>query len=320
MSNKREYSQVSVDEVVELGPVQRPSALRARSNITKEASIRASIQGEGRERASRYGYWLNVTRWLHGGLIVVFTINALAIFLLTYQFDMATYSFNVYMSGIGEPNARMDHWPPIANPPSLFSVRLVVINAVFACITLLASVAFLIWSYADSSKNMFFPDEDDDTYRYVNVIRWAEYSLSASLMHVEIAMLSGILDVYALIGVFALTAVTMWLGYLAEEYRSWSAFIIGCVPWLFEWAIIMWSFFYQLESSDGNPPAFVYAVIFIMFFFDTTFAVVCAVSLRENLRFKWYVTEISYLVLSFTSKNILNWVVYGGVTSVGADN
>src|SRR4051794_21824158 len=51
----------------------------------------------------------------------------------------------------------------------------------------------------------------------VNPFRWREYSLSASLMAVLIAMLSGIADYVALLALFALNAAMIFLGWLMER-------------------------------------------------------------------------------------------------------
>ena len=48
----------------------------------------------------------------------------------------------------------------------------------------------------------------------VNPFRWLEYSLSASLMVVLIAMLTGIADYVALLALFALDAAMIFLGWL----------------------------------------------------------------------------------------------------------
>ena len=46
--------------------------------------------------------------------------------------------------------------------------------------------------------------------------RWAEYSISASIMMVAIAITTGIADQNTLLGIFALTFITMWCGFFTE--------------------------------------------------------------------------------------------------------
>jgi hypothetical protein len=46
--------------------------------------------------------------------------------------------------------------------------------------------------------------------------RWAEYSVSASVMMVAIAITTGIADQNTLLGIFALSFITMWCGFFTE--------------------------------------------------------------------------------------------------------
>ena len=73
-----------------------------------------------------------------------------------------------------------------------------------------------------------------------NFYRWAEYSLSSSVMIVLIAMITGISDVAALIGIFAANAAMILFGAVQEHYESpggslwpfWLGCVVGIAPWL----------------------------------------------------------------------------------------
>ena len=73
-----------------------------------------------------------------------------------------------------------------------------------------------------------------------NYFRWAEYSLSSSVMIVLIAMLTGISDIAALIGIFAANAAMIFFGAVQERYESpggslwpfWMGCVVGIAPWL----------------------------------------------------------------------------------------
>lgn len=56
-----------------------------------------------------------------------------------------------------------------------------------------------------------------------NTWRWAEYSMSASLMNVVIVAMCGSSDLRVYLTVFVLTMLTMWFGYDAEFWSSASA-------------------------------------------------------------------------------------------------
>jgi Heliorhodopsin len=93
-------------------------------------------------------------------------------------------------------------------------------------------------------------------------IRWTEYAFSAAIMRVQIAVLSGVLDIHLLWCLFGLTACTMVFGLLFEQLNSdrrlngmkirWLSFVLGFVPHLFGWLVILCYFFRSLKV--GDPP------------------------------------------------------------------
>ncbi|KAL6080523.1 Heliorhodopsin [Balamuthia mandrillaris] len=167
-------------------------------------------------------------------------------------------------------------------------------------------------------------------YRYwvsrnQNHFRWLEYSLSASLMHVMIAQVSGVTDVHLLFAIFGLTAATMFYGALHEILnasrfgkdskqvpRTWFAFVAGCVPHTFAWLVIV-CYFFQAVSNAEEVPGFVWAIIFILFFTDALFAVALWLQWLEVWIWRDYVGgELTFMLLSLTSKQLLAWINFGG--------
>jgi hypothetical protein len=76
----------------------------------------------------------------------------------------------------------------------------------------------------------------------VNPFRWLEYSLSASLMVVLIAMLTGVADYVALLALFATNAAMIFFGWLMEllnppdrDRTRWLPFVLGCVVGSVAW-------------------------------------------------------------------------------------
>jgi len=162
---------------------------------------------------------------------------------------------------------------------------------------------------------------EDSIAKGANPIRWIEYSVSASLMHVMIGMLSGVWDVHLNFAIFGLTATTMLFGMLQEYYTnrgeeaSLLPFWLGCVPHTFGWLIICCYFFQGV--SNGDPPAFVWAIIFIELVLDSTFAL--NMYLQQKKVGKWadyMYGEKVYIILSFTAKQFLAWLNYGGTKSL----
>lgn len=154
-----------------------------------------------------------------------------------------------------------------------------------------------------------------------NIFRWVEYAISASVMRVVVALLSGILDIQMLFLIFGLTATTMLFGLVFELENSenrmngvrWYSFGLGFIPHFFAWLIIICYFFVSVTRGDPGPPGFVYSIIFIIFFLDLTFAIILLLQWLARGRFRSYVSgEIAFIVLSFTSKNLLAWINFFG--------
>jgi hypothetical protein len=151
----------------------------------------------------------------------------------------------------------------------------------------------------------------------VNPFRWLEYSVSASLMVVLIAMLTGIADFVALLAIFAANAAMIFFGWLMELLNPpdrartrWLPFLLGCavgaVPWV---AIGM-----QIGGSVDRghpPPTFVYAIFASLFVLFASFAVNQALQYGRIGRWRdYHYGERWYLWLSLVAKSLLAWQVF----------
>jgi hypothetical protein len=182
-----------------------------------------------------------------------------------------------------------------------------------------------------------------------NPFRWIEYSVSAPLMHVEIALLCGIYDVHTLFAIFGLTSITMVFGYLGETAPKDGSseslgkaichgrtptrikvFLLGCIPHLYNWFIIFCYFFRAVHY--GNPPDFVWSIIFIIFAVDASFGIValghargvrvsipcCCCRLKIDLS-EYRNVELCYMALSILAKQSLAWMQYWGIEGMRKD-
>ncbi|HUK95911.1 MAG TPA: heliorhodopsin HeR [Gaiellaceae bacterium] len=154
----------------------------------------------------------------------------------------------------------------------------------------------------------------------VNPFRWLEYSLSASLMVVLIAMLTGIADYVALLALFAVNAAMIFLGWLMELLNPpdrartrWLPFVLGCVVGAVAWIAIA----VQIGLSAGRghaPPSFVYAIFVSLFVLFNSFAVNQALQYKRVGRWRDYrYGERWYLWLSLVAKSLLAWQVFANV-------
>ncbi len=199
-------------------------------------------------------------------------------------------------------------------PAELFELR---IDLAIAAFLLLAAIDHL--SVGTWARRWY----EKQVERGVNPARWWEYSVSASLMIVLIAMLSGVTEGTALIALFGANAAMILFGLVMErvnigrEAVDWRPFaygcIIGAVPWI---AIAL-----QLAVSAGNGdgvPGFVIAIFVTLLLLFNTFAV--NMWLQYRGRGRWadpLFAEKIYLVLSLVAKSALAWQVYFGALAGG---
>ena len=159
--------------------------------------------------------------------------------------------------------------------------------------------------------------------RGVNPARWWEYSLSASLMIVLIAMLAGVSELVALIALFGANAAMILFGLVHEQTNvdrdevDWRPFIYGCVVGAVPWIAI--SAQLNVAATDGDGvPGFVVAIFISLFLLFNTFAV--NMWLQYRRRGRWAdpaFAERVYVILSLVAKSALAWQVYAGALAGG---
>jgi hypothetical protein len=153
----------------------------------------------------------------------------------------------------------------------------------------------------------------------INYARWYEYSFSASLMIVLIAMLCGVYDLGALIMAFALTGVMNLCGLVMEVHNqttqkaNWTSFWVGCIAGIAPWIAIAIYFFGSLNQAGGGAPKFVYAILPILFVFFFCFAVNMWLQYKKVGPWRDYLFgERVYIMLSLIAKSALAWQVFAG--------
>jgi len=152
----------------------------------------------------------------------------------------------------------------------------------------------------------------------INKYRWYEYSISASIMIVAIAMLAGIYDIGAILLIFFLNAMMIFFGLEMEvlnqytDKTNWTPFIIGCVAGLIPWIVIA----IHLLGAGGNgggPPDFVYWIYLSIAIFFNSFAINMVLQYKKIGKWKDYLYgERMYIVLSLVAKSALAWQVFAG--------
>ena len=185
-----------------------------------------------------------------------------------------------------------------------------------------------------------------------NPLRWVEYSISASVMAVAIAILTGISDVHLWLLIFVMHAVGMFMGQMLEllpyppsspsppsspkvacdcdnipnQTSSRTGGVAGRHDWRLQRlrSLAYWvgavSIFtpwlvlacYFFRAVSGDVPDFVYAAILL------TWILYCCFGVNSYLHnvlgmYSFPTAEIVYISLSFTAKTFLAADVFGGL-------
>jgi len=232
----------------------------------------------------------------------VHLIQAILILILSNAFTLPiTYSypfFNTTTNTIG----------PVSH--TLIDVRIGPLVALFLLISaiahfLLATILFK-W-YTEKLKN------------HINPARWYEYSFSASLMIVIIAMLTSIYDVGTLLALFVLTAVMNLMGLMMELHNqttkktNWTAYFIGCIAGFVPWVVVFISLIGAVAASGGRVPDFVIGIYVSIAVFFNLFAINMILQYKKVWKWKDYLYgERVYIILSLVAKSALAWQVFAG--------
>ena len=237
----------------------------------------------------------NLRRW-NLGLGLLHAAQAVAVLILASDFAISiTSSFPQGPPGSDAPA-----------PDELLDVRIGVAIAVFLA---LAAVDHLLTGSA------FRDRYESDLRAGINRFRWAEYSVSATIMIVLIAFYAGITDVTAVIAIIGANVAMIYFGWLQErmnppgrESTTMIAFWFGTVAGLAPWVAIT----VNIVGAD-TVPGFVYGIFVSLAIFFSTFAVNQWLQYRGVGPWRSYAFgEKAYLVLSLAAKSALAWQIFGG--------
>jgi len=154
---------------------------------------------------------------------------------------------------------------------------------------------------------------------HMNPARWYEYSISASLMIVIIAMLTSIYDIGTLMALFALTAVMNWMGLMMELHNqttkktNWTSYTIGCIAGIVPWIVIFISLIGAVVASGNTVPSFVIGIFVTIAIAFNVFAINMYLQYKKIWKWKEYLYgEQVYIILSLVAKSLLAWQVFAG--------
>ena len=159
-----------------------------------------------------------------------------------------------------------------------------------------------------------------------NRFRWVEYSISSTLMIVLIALVTGLIDLAALITIAGVNVSMILFGWIMEMVNTlgdpadgsasskvwWSPFWFGCIAGITPWLALAAYLAVNIGAEGGQgPPGFVYGIIISIFVFFNSFALNQWLQYRQVGRWRDYLFgETVYIVLSLTAKTVLAWQIF----------
>jgi len=193
---------------------------------------------------------------------------------------------------------------------ALLEVNIAALIALFFFISAFAHLYVSTIGYKNYEKNL---------KKGINKVRWFEYSISASIMIVLIAMLSGIFDAGTLMAIFGLTAVMNLTGLIMEVHNqttkktNWLSYDVGVLAGIVPWLVIGLALYTAEATTGGDVPGFVYAIYASLFFFFNTFAINMILQYKKIGKWADYLYgERAYIILSLVAKSALAWQIYAG--------
>jgi len=193
-------------------------------------------------------------------------------------------------------------------PQLLFDLRIDVAVAAFLLLAAIDHLSVGTWGRRWYERQVV---------RGINPARWWEYSISASLMVVLIAMLAGVREGTALVALFGANAAMILFGLVMErvnlgrEAVRWRPFVFGCIVGAVPWVAIALQL--AVSQSRASVPGFVIGIFVSLLILFNSFAVNMWLHYRRIG--PWsdpLFAEKAYVVLSLVAKSVLAWQVYGG--------
>jgi len=190
-----------------------------------------------------------------------------------------------------------------APPVTLFETPIGLTVAIF--LGLSAFFHFLV------ASSKFYPRYAASLAFKRNYFRWVEYSISSSVMIVLIAQVTGVADITAIISIFGVNASMILFGWLQEKYEypgngGWVPYIFGCITGLVPWIALCFYVF-----GIGGAGAFVYVIVFTIFLFFNSFALVQFLQYKKVGKWSDYLRgEATYITLSLVAKSALSWQIF----------
>jgi len=275
------------------GTLAASAADRTSVGVGTRASRRTVTETATRVDQSRLRLYNLIVGFIH-------LVQAIALFALSNDFTLPlTASFTA-----GPPGS--DFTPR----ETLWDVPIGPLVAVFL---LLAAIDHLLMAAPG-----VWPWYRDNLARQRNTARWLEYSISASIMIVLIAQVTGVSDTGAIVAIFGVNATMILSGMVMEHVNrpdapvNWSPFLLGCLAGAIPWVVITIQVIgAEVRAEGAGIPTFVYGIIVSLFLLFNSFAVNMVLQYKRVGPWRDYLFgEKAYILLSLLAKTALAWQVF----------
>ena len=150
-----------------------------------------------------------------------------------------------------------------------------------------------------------------------NFIRWVEYSITATIMLILIALTVGVKETSALALIVCESIVVMLMGHLTERAffsgDTSSAIMLIVLAFfliLSAFGIIFWAYG-DLTMQVPGIPKFVTPIVILEFFLFMAFGFVQSMYIARAVDYSQ--SEIGFVTLSFIAKTLLSWLLFAGI-------
>ena len=172
-----------------------------------------------------------------------------------------------------------------------------------------------------------------DSYEYKtrqdNWLRFVEYSFSASIMLVAIALINGIFNQTVLVFIAVTCAACQLCGLIAEQLLTMTKEKIAkkmketlfTMAWIAHgtgWLLVGTSYYFILhfymlsnQHSSTQAPEFVTVIVFSILILFGCFGIVQLLQLTSTINFAQ--AEFVYVILSLGAKSTLGWIIFANV-------
>lgn len=139
-----------------------------------------------------------------------------------------------------------------------------------------------------------------------NVFRWIEYSISAPIMLLNIAVLNGIWDIQVVFPLVGGMHLVQYFGLAGELLgNTWATKLLMIPPWLFTTGAFASICIQLIHAADTNTiPAFVWALDIVLYLCFASFGIVFYYASQHDVLPR-YRTETYYSICSLVAKMLL---------------